>query len=97
METWTLTIDAPMGKIPATLTLSADGQSGEMSGKSGSGPVGDLTNSGGTLSWTTKIDRPMPMTLTFKGARDGDQLSGKVKFGLFASGSFEGTRVSDAA
>jgi hypothetical protein len=35
----------------------------------------------------------MPMTLKFSGTVDGDKMSGKVKFGMFASGSFSGTRV----
>jgi len=94
MPAWTLTIFAPMGEIPATLTLAEDGSAGQMAGKSGSGPVGALLVTDTTLAWSTKIDRPMPMTLHFKGTRDGDTLSGTVRFGLFAKGTFTGTRAA---
>jgi hypothetical protein len=34
----------------------------------------------------------MPMKLKFQGIIDGDVMSGTVKFGIFASGTFSGTR-----
>lgn len=99
MQVWTIVISSPTGDIRATLNLSdADGVvSGEMTGKNGSGPMLDLVSKDDVLNWSTKIDRPMPMTLKFKGQIDGDTLSGSVKFGMFASGSFTGERVRDAA
>lgn len=97
MLSYDIVISAPMGEIPARLTVAKDGSAGEMAGKSGSGPVSDLVVTETTLSWSTKIERPMPMTLTFKGTRDGDRLSGKVRFGLFARGTFAGQLLPDAA
>lgn len=44
------------------------------------------------IEWTTKIERPMPMKLTFKGKHDDEKMSGTVKFGIFASGTFAGTK-----
>lgn len=94
MEHWAITITAPTGEIKATLRLDADAQTGEMSGKNGSGPMMDLECAGDALSWSTKIEKPMPMTLKFKGTRADDAISGSVKFGIFASGTFRGARVS---
>ncbi|KMW60613.1 hypothetical protein AIOL_000777 [Candidatus Rhodobacter oscarellae] len=93
MENWSITIQAPMGEIRATLAMDLAAQTGEMSGKNGSGPMTDLVSDGDALSWSTKIEKPMPMTLKFKGTRDGDAMAGKVKFGVFASGTFSGERM----
>ena len=90
MEEWRITITAPTGTFPATLRL--DGASGVMEGKAGSGPMTGLAREGERLRWATVIDRPMPMTLKFDARVDGDAIGGTVKFGLFASGTFEGAR-----
>ena len=97
MDVWTLTISAPMGDIPATLRVADDGTRAEMSGKSGSDTVRDLIAAPGVLSWSTKIERPMPMTLKFDCTHDGATLTGRVKFGVFASGTVSGLRVVDTA
>lgn len=81
-----------MGEFDAALAIV--GAQGEMSGKSGTGPMEQLNIGDGTLAWSFKIDKPMPMTLKFDGAHDGTTLSGKVKFGMFASGTFTGTRAA---
>lgn len=82
-----------MGDIPSTLHIKTDTQpaTGEMTGKGGAGPMKDLKTDETTLSWSTKIDRPMPMKLSFLGEITGADITGTVKFGLFASGSFSGT------
>ena len=49
---------------------------------------------GNNLSWSAKITSPMPMTLDFTGAVDGDKLSGSVKAGSFGSFPFTGTRAA---
>ena len=99
MQIWNIVIKAPMGDIRATLTLRmSDGVvEGEMSGKGGDGPMLDLVLEEDAMKWSTKIERPMPMTLKFAGKIAGDTLSGKVRFGVFASGSFEGERLKDVA
>ncbi|MBM2576924.1 hypothetical protein JQC91_11500 [Jannaschia sp. Os4] len=93
MDIWHIRISAPTGEIPATLRVDHDG--GTMEGKAGSGPMADLSRDGARLRWATKIDRPMPMTLKFDGTVDGDAIAGTVRFGLFASGTFAGTKGSD--
>lgn len=93
MEKWNITIDAPTGSFDATLELraAADEPSGEMSGKNGKGPMLDLKLNENEISWATKVERPMPMKLKFKGIIDGRSMAGTVKFGVFASGTFSGT------
>lgn len=90
-----ITIEAPTGDFSAKLTLKESENTwvGEMAGKAGAGPMLDLELDGNDISWTTKIERPMPMKLKFRGAREGDAISGKVKFGVFASGTFSGKRI----
>lgn len=94
MESWTITITSPLGETKADLRFEQAGTAltGDMSGKGGSGPMEDGKADGDRLSWTCRIEKPAPMKLKFKGARDGDTISGTVKFGLFASGRFDGRR-----
>jgi hypothetical protein len=94
MASWTITITAPTGAFNATLHLQEDGDgpAGEMVGKNGTGPMLDLKLGATAIAWSTKVERPMPMKLKFQGIIDGDAMSGTVKFGIFASGTFSGTR-----
>ncbi len=92
MTNWNITITAPTGAFDATLHLQ-DGN-GEMRGKNGAGPMLDLKLDADTISWATKVERPMPMKLKFNGTYDGDAMTGTVKFGIFASGTFSGTRAA---
>ena len=95
MTTWKIRIFAPTGDFGATLDVGEDG--GTMGGKNGSGPMMDLKASDTTMRWATKIEKPMPMKLTFDGQIEGDTISGTVKFGIFASGTFEGHKVKAPA
>ncbi len=93
MKRWKITITSPMGETNAELQLMQDGQNltGEMSGKGGSGPIESGRVSGDQLSWTCRIQKPMPMALKFSGTRQDGEISGTVKFGMFASGTFVAT------
>lgn len=95
MESWTITITSPMGETSARLQFEATdtGLSGEMTGKGGSGPMEKGRIDGDQISWRCNIQKPMPMTLKFKGTRAGSEMSGKVKFGMFASGTFVAVRA----
>lgn len=92
MQVWEIEITAPTGNFRATLRITDAG--GEMSGKNGKGPMLDLVQQGDTLRWATLIEKPMPMKMKFDGTVDGDALSGTVKFGIFAKGTFAGTRAA---
>jgi len=92
--TWNLTMQTPMGERRSTLSLSTAG--GTLTGKQeAEGNTTDITDgtvSGNDVSWKVSITNPMPLTLTFNGAVDGDKLSGTADTGMFGSFPFEGTR-----
>jgi len=90
LETWTITVTSPMGQTTAALRLDIQDPElrGEMSGKGGTGPLEDRRIEGDKLSWSCRIQKPMPMTLKFKGVLQEHDLSGTVKFGMFGSGTF---------
>lgn len=94
MSIWKITISAPTGAFDATLEINEELSvpTGEMSAKNGSGPMQGLKFHSDAIEWTTKIERPMPMKLTFKGNHGNEKMSGTVKFGIFASGTLSGTQ-----
>ena len=93
---WEIVINSPMGAQKATLELatSGGGLTGTQTAAQGSGPLENGKVDGDAVSWSAKITSPMPMTLDFAGAVDGDTLSGSVKAGSFGSFPFSGTRVA---
>ena len=93
---WEIVINSPMGAVKATLDLKTDGANltGMQSAAQGSGPLENGKVDGNAVSWSAKISSPMPMTLDFNGAIDGDTLSGTVKAGSFGSFPFNGTRTA---
>jgi hypothetical protein len=92
---WNVTVNSPMGAQKSELTLKSDGAT--LTG-SGSGPGGASVNitdgkvDGNNVFWKIAITSPMPMTLEFTGAVDGDNLNGSAKAGMFGSFPFTGTR-----
>lgn len=93
---WEITINSPMGAVKATLVLATDGSTltGSQQAAQGSGPLENGKVDGNNLTWSAKISSPMPMTLDFAGAVDGDKLSGSVKAGAFGSFPFTGNRLA---
>jgi hypothetical protein len=93
---WEITINSPMGAVKAMLDLATDGSTltGTQTAQQGSGPLENGKVDGNTITWSAKISSPMPMTLDFAGAVDGDKLSGSVKAGSFGSFPFSGARVA---
>src|SRR6185312_16967305 len=93
---WEIVINSPLGAQKAQLDLKADGGTltGSQQAAQGSGPLENGKIDGNNLSWSAKINSPMPMTLDFSGAVDGDTLSGSVKAGSFGSFPFSGGRVA---
>ncbi|MEP3686249.1 MAG: hypothetical protein ABJN05_04030 [Sulfitobacter dubius] len=92
MQVWKISIASPTGTFEAMLHINSECSNpvGEMRAKNGSGPMNDLKFGSGTIGWATKVERPMPMKLVFKGKYDERTMSGTVKFGIFASGTFTG-------
>lgn len=93
---WEITINSPLGAQKAQLDLATSGNSltGNQTAAQGSGPLENGKVDGNNLSWSAKINSPMPMTLDFTGTVDGDKLTGSVKAGSFGSFPFSGNRTA---
>ena len=93
--TWNLTMDTPMGERRSTLTLSTSG--GALTGKQeAEGNTTDIAEgsvNGNNLTWKVSITNPMPLTLTFNGTVEGNNLTGTADTGMFGSFPFQGTRA----
>ena len=92
--TWNLTMQTPMGERKATLVAASQGGTltGKQSGDGGTTDIFDGTVSADDVSWKISITNPMPLTLQFTGAVDGDRISGKMSAGALGSWPFSGTR-----
>jgi hypothetical protein len=93
---WEITINSPLGAQKATLDIKADGGTlnGTQTAMQGTQALTNGKVDGNNLTWSASITSPMPMTLEFSGAVDGDKLSGSVKAGAFGSFPFSGGRAA---
>ncbi|MDP1617020.1 hypothetical protein [Phenylobacterium sp.] len=91
---WKITINTPMGAqtVDAVITTSGDTFTGTTSGQMGTQSVEGKVN-GDTLTWSTQITQPMPMTLEFEAKVEGDAMNGTVKLGAFGSAPMTGVRA----
>lgn len=91
---WKITIQSPMGAQQVTANIVTSGDT--FTGKT-AGPMGEQTIegkvSGDTLTWSTSISQPMPMTLEFVATVNGDNMTGNVKLGAFGSAPLSGVRA----
>jgi hypothetical protein len=92
---WNITMSTPMGDREATLTLTSSGGTltGTQAADGESGAIYDGTVNGDNVAWKIDITSPMPLTLTFTGAVDGDAISGEMGIGPMGSFPFNGTRA----
>ena len=93
---WEITINSPLGAQKATLDLKADGGAlnGTQTAMQGTQALSNGKVDGNNVAWSASITLPMPMTLEFSGAVDGDTMSGSVKAGAFGSFPFTGSRTA---
>jgi hypothetical protein len=91
---WKITINTPMGAqvVTADIKTSGDTFTGVTKGQMGSQEVSGKVN-GNTLTWSSSITSPMPMTLEFEAKVDGDNMSGNVKLGAFGNAALTGVRA----
>ena len=91
---WKITINSPMGaqEVEASITTSGDTFTGQTKGRMGEQSIEGKV-SGDTLTWSTAITQPMPMTLEFTATVAGDSMSGNVKLGAFGSAPLTGVRA----
>ncbi len=88
---WDVEMSTPLGALPATLTLNADG-SGSMSADGlGEAPISGITYDGNSVSFDAEVDaQGQSLVLEFNGSVDGNSLDGEFgsDFGAFGvSGS----------
>ena len=92
--TWSLVMATPLGERQSTLSVKTDGGvlAGSQMADGNSTPIFDGSVNGNNVAWKVSITDPMPMTLEFSGAINGDEISGSVTLGPFGSSSFSGRR-----
>ena len=83
---WGVEMNTPLGALPATLTINADG-SGMMSADGlGEAPISGITFDGNSLAFDADVEaQGQNLTLQFSGSVDGDSLNGEFgsDFGAF--------------
>lgn len=92
--TWKLTMQTPIGERKLTLSLQSAGDAltGKLAGEDGNSiDIYDGKASGNSASWKANIKNPMPLTLEFTGAVDGDTIAGTVNAAV-GSWPFTGSR-----
>jgi hypothetical protein len=91
---WKITIKTPMGpqEVEATIATHGDTFTGAVRGQMGEQAIEGKV-AGDTLTWTSAISQPMPMTLDFTATVAGDAISGEVKLGMFGSAPLTGVRA----
>ncbi|HEX3919553.1 MAG TPA: hypothetical protein VHW60_19620 [Caulobacteraceae bacterium] len=91
---WKVTINSPMGVQEGTLNLKVSGDtfSGTMEMRQGSQDISGKAD-GDTLSWTSQLTQPFPITLETTVTVSGDEMNGSVKAGAFGSSPLKGVRA----
>ena len=93
--TWKLNMQTPIGERRATLALqsSAGGLNGKLTSDEGNATaIYDGRMDGNKATWKADIKSPMPLTLTFSAALDGDRMTGTVSAGAIGSWHFSGSK-----
>lgn len=92
--TWNTTVNSPMGVQKGVLTVKSDGASfsGSMQSPQGTNDISGKVD-GNSLSWSSQLTQPFPITLEFTVTVDGDKMSGNVKAGAFGSSPLTGERA----
>jgi hypothetical protein len=92
--TWKVTINSPMGVQEGTLTIAVSGDtfSGKMEMRQGAQDISGKAD-GDTLSWTSQLTQPFPITLETTVTVAGDEMTGSVKAGAFGSSPLKGVRA----
>lgn len=92
---WNIVSISPTGVQTATLTVRSAGNAfgGDFVGDEGTVEITDGRVDGDKISWSMKIVKPMPMTLTSQSTLKDDMLDGTVTAGMFGSFPMSGTRA----
>jgi hypothetical protein len=92
--TWKVTINSPMGVQEGTLVIAVSGDTftGKMEMRQGAQDISGKAD-GDTLSWTSQLTQPFPITLETTVTVSGDEMTGSVKAGAFGSSPLKGVRA----
>ncbi len=93
--TYNVVIETPMGKQEGVLTLAQAGDdlTGNMASQGDSVELKNGKVNGDSATWDVDVTKPMPLTLSFDGNKDGDNISGSVKLGAFGQSTFAATKA----
>ena len=90
---WNISVSTPMGTVPSTLTLNADG-TGQASSRLGSSDLNELRFDGNSATFTVKIQvMGQEMVLDGSAVADADSITGKYVDSKGLVSTFEGNRV----
>ncbi len=91
---WNISMKSPIGEQKAILELVETGAAltGTLASGGDSNAIDDGAVEGPSVRWAVKITKPMPLTLSFAGKAEGDEITGEVKFGGFGSGAFKAVK-----
>lgn len=92
---WNIAIRTPGNLVQTRLIVekSDTGYIGTQSGEGNEEPIVNVKVEGGTVSWSSRITKPMKLKVDFKGIIIGNQITGRVKAGIFGSFPFTGQKV----
>jgi biphenyl-2,3-diol 1,2-dioxygenase len=90
---WSVVIKTPLGENNVTFKLNIKGGivSGEVVDADGSSVITDGVANGNSLTWKSKVRKPLPMGVTFSATIDGNKIVGGAK-SPFGRASFAGTK-----
>lgn len=83
---WNISMNTPVGAMPAVLTMNADGSGSMAADGLGETAISGITFDGNAVNFSADIDaQGQSLTLTFSGTVDGDALTGEFgsDFGAF--------------
>jgi hypothetical protein len=91
---WKITLSTPMGPQVMNTSIATQGDSftGKVDSAMGSQEIAGKI-AGDTLTWSSNITSPMPMTLEFTAKVEGDKMTGTCKLGAFGNAGLTGERV----
>jgi hypothetical protein len=94
-ESWTLTLQTPMGPQEMTLHMAREGAgfTGRIDSPMGSEPVKNGAIAGGRFTWTMDAKKPMPITLKFDVRIEGHAMAGHAELGTFGKAELSGKRT----
>ena len=94
---WKMVLSTPMGPQEMSGHFESEGQSlsGYLSSPEGQQSFTGIVE-GNRVKFDLKVLKPMKITLKYDLAVEGDELTGKVKMGIFGSAKLMGERVREA-